>query len=47
MESYKNILINYIEYVTIKKDLKIYSVNLLYLIFDKVNGYFMIMMKNI
>ena len=30
----------YFEYVTIKKDLKIYSVNPLYLIFNKVNGYF-------
>ena len=26
--------------MTIKKDLKIYSLNPLYLIFDKVNGYF-------
>ena len=39
-KSYKNILIYYIGYVTIKKDLKIYSVNPLYLIFGKVNGYF-------
>ena len=38
--SYKNILIYYIEYVTIKKDLKIYSVNPLYLNFGEVNGYF-------
>ena len=38
--SYKTILIYYIGYVTIKKDLKIYSVNPLYLIFGKVNGYF-------
>ena len=30
----------YIGYVTIKKDLKIYSVNPLYLIFGKVNGFF-------
>ena len=30
----------YIGYVTIKKDLKIDSVNPLYLIFGKVNGYF-------
>ena len=37
---YKNILICYIGYVTIKKDLTIYSVNLLYLIFINVNGYF-------
>ena len=34
------ILIYYIGYVTIKNDLKIYSVNSLYLIFNKVNGYF-------
>ena len=39
-KSYKNILIYYIGYVTIKKDPKIYSVNPLYLIFDKMNGYF-------
>ena len=38
-KSYENILIYYIEYLTIKKDLKIYSVNPLYLIFSKVNGY--------
>ena len=38
--SYKNILIYYIEYVTIKKDLKICSVNPLYLNFGEVNGYF-------
>ena len=39
---YKNILIWYIGYVTIKdsKYVKINSVNLLYLIFNKVNGYF-------
>ena len=30
----------YIRYVKIKKDLNIYSVNPLYLIFDKVNWYF-------
>ena len=36
--SYKNIY--YIGYVTIKKDLKIYSVNLLYLILGKASGYF-------
>ena len=36
-KSYKNTLIYYIEYETIKKDLKIYSVNPLYLIFNKVN----------
>ena len=36
-KSYKNTLIYYIGYETIKKDLKIYSVNPLYLIFNKVN----------
>ena len=36
-KSYKNILIYYIGYVTIKKDLKIYSVNP---IFGNVNGNF-------
>ena len=39
-KSYKNILIYYIRYVTIKKYVKIYSVNPLYLIFRYVNGYF-------
>ena len=39
-KSQKNILIYYIGYETIKKDLKIYSANPLYLIFYKVNGYF-------
>ena len=34
-KSYRIILIYYIGYVTIKKDLKIYSVNPLYLIFCK------------
>ena len=38
--SYKNILIYYIGYMAIKKYIKIYSVNTLYLIFGKVNGYF-------
>ena len=40
--SYKNILIYYIGYVTIKdsKYVKIYSVHHLYLIFNKVNQYF-------
>ena len=38
--SYKNILIYHIGYVTIKNNLKIYSVNPLYLIFREVNGYF-------
>ena len=37
---YKNILIYYTGYETTKKDLKIYSVNPLYLIFNKTNGYF-------
>ena len=36
-KSYKNTLIYYIGYETIKKDLKMYSVNPLYLIFNKVN----------
>ena len=41
-KSYKNFLIYYIGYVTIKdsKYVRINSVNLLYLIFRKVNGYF-------
>ena len=39
-KSYKNVLIYYIGYVTIKKDLKTYSVNPLYLIFTNVKGYF-------
>ena len=41
-KSHKNILIYYIGYATIKdlKHIKIYSVNPLYLIFNKVNGYF-------
>ena len=38
-KSYKNVLIYYIGYMTIKKDLKIYSGNPLYIIFDKVDGY--------
>ena len=38
--SYKNILIYYIGYVTIKEYVKIYSVNHLYLIFRYVKGYF-------
>ena len=42
-KSSKNILIYYIGYETIKKDLKSYSVNLLYLIFSAVNGYFKLM----
>ena len=39
-KSYRNILIYYFENDTIKKDLKFYSVNNLYLIFYKVNGCF-------
>ena len=39
-KSWQNILIYYIANVTIKKDLQIYSVNTLYFIFNKVNGYF-------
>ena len=39
-KSLKNTLIYYIGYVTIKKYVKIYSVNLLYLIFRNVNRYF-------
>ena len=39
-KSYKNILIYYIGYVTIKEFVKMYSVNRLYLIFRNVNGYF-------
>ena len=34
-KSHKNILIYYIGYLKIKKDLKIYSVNTLYFIFSK------------
>ena len=42
VKSYKNILIYYTGYVTIKdsKYEKVNSVNPLYLIFNKVNGYF-------
>ena len=39
-KSCKNIFIYYIGYVTIEKHLKIYSVNHLYLMFNKMNGYF-------
>ena len=39
-KSYKNILVYYFGCVTIKKYLKIYSINHLYVIFGKVNGYF-------
>ena len=47
-ESYKNILIYYIGYVTTKdlKYLKTNSVNPFYLIFSKVNGYFAEVDKN-
>ena len=47
-KSYENILIYYIGYVTIKdyKYLKINSINPLYLIFSKVNGYFQEINKN-
>ena len=38
--SYKNLLIYYIGYVTIKADVKICRVNPLYFIFGNVNGYF-------
>ena len=37
---YKNILTYYIENVTIKKYLKIYTVNPMYLIFSNANRYF-------
>ena len=43
--SYTNILVYHIGYVTIKKDLKIYCVNALYFVFGKVNGYFEKFMK--
>ena len=41
-KTYKNILIYYIGYVTIKDSryVRIYRLNPLYLIFDKVSGYF-------
>ena len=46
--SYKIILIYYIGYVMMKdsKSIKINSVNILYLIFSKVNGYFEYINKN-
>ena len=37
-KSYKNSLNYYIRYVTIKRDLKTYSISPLYLISNKVNG---------
>ena len=39
-KSYRDILIYYTGYKAVKKGLKFYSVNLFYLIFDKMNGYF-------
>ena len=39
-KSYKIILVYYVGYVTIKKDLKNYCGNPLHIIFNKVNGYF-------
>ena len=47
-KSYKNILIYYIGYVRIKdsKCVKINSVNPLYIIFSKMNGYFEEINKN-
>ena len=44
--SYKNIFIYYIGYVTIKKGLKIYSAKTLYLIFGEMNGYFEVINEN-
>ena len=38
-ESYKNISIYYIEYITMKDSVKIKSVNPLYIIINEVNGY--------
>ena len=45
-KSLKNILIFYIVYVTIKKDLKSYSVNLLCVIFGEMNRYFEVINGN-
>ena len=39
-KSYNNILIYYMGYLKITKNLEIYSVNLLEFIFSKMNGYF-------
>ena len=38
-ESYKNISIYYIGYITVKDSVKIKSVNPLYIIINEVNGY--------
>ena len=45
-KSYKNILIYYIGYVTIKEYIKLFSVNPLYLIFRYVNEYFEVINGN-
>ena len=45
-KSYKNIFIYYIGYVTIDKDLKIYSAKTLYLIFGEMNGFFEVINEN-
>ena len=42
----KNILVYYLVYVTVKKDLKSYIVNYLYLIFGKISGYFEVINGN-
>ena len=39
MKSHTKMFLFTIEYVTIKKDLNIYNVSPLYLIFNEVNGY--------
>ena len=39
-KSWKNILIHYIGYVTMKKDSKKYSINHFYFILGNVSGYF-------
>ena len=39
-KSYRNIFIYYTGYPTIKKDVKFCSINPLYVIFGKLNGYF-------
>ena len=45
-KSYKNIPFYYNGYVTIKNDLKMYSVNPLYITFGKLNGYFEVINEN-